>query len=120
VLSLRPSLHPLRAVHATLDLFEKDCVEFVMPAEMQASYAPSTLALGSIVDVATLLVQPLCVREEGSTEWYPDSRVEPVELTHGDLLRIMDTYPSQRPIPSLGGGELTRRLDVFCVCRCIM
>jgi len=50
------------------------------------------------------VLQPLCVREEGSTEWYADSRVEPVAVAADAIVRVMDTFPSQRPIPSLGGG----------------
>jgi hypothetical protein len=110
---------------ASLDLFEKDCVEFKMPPDMQAQYAPKTLALGAVVDADALLLQPLCVREEGSSEWYPDSRAEAITVPEDSIVRVMDTYPSQvhnvlmlrrwrsltvqllscqRPIPSLGGG----------------
>ena len=66
-----------------------------MPPDMQAQYAPKTLALGAVVDQSILLLQPLCVREEGSTEWYPDSRAEPIVVSENDIVRIMDTYPSQ-------------------------
>eukprot|EP00286_Rhodomonas_abbreviata_P010234 CAMPEP_0181328810 /NCGR_PEP_ID=MMETSP1101-20121128/22944_1 /TAXON_ID=46948 /ORGANISM="Rhodomonas abbreviata, Strain Caron Lab Isolate" /LENGTH=188 /DNA_ID=CAMNT_0023437783 /DNA_START=3 /DNA_END=566 /DNA_ORIENTATION=+ len=85
------------------EYFEKDCVEFIMPPDMKAKHSKS-LALGAIVDPDQLLVQPLCVREEGSTELYPDSRESPIILNDDQIVRIMDTYPSQRPIPSLGGG----------------
>jgi len=56
------------------------------------------------LDAESLWVQPLCVREIGSTEWYPDSRAEPLYLESDQIVKVMDTYPSQRPIPSLGGG----------------
>jgi len=66
------------------------------------------VALGAVVEVADAdelcVLQPLCVREEGSTEWYADSRVEPVAVAADAIVRVMDTFPSQRPIPSLGGG----------------
>ena len=41
----------------------------------------------------------------GSTELYPDSREETILVPQNQITRIMDTYPSQRPIPSLGGGD---------------
>ncbi len=41
----------------------------------------------------------------GSTELYPDSREETILVPQKQITRIMDTYPSQRPIPSLGGGD---------------
>ena len=91
----------------------------------QAKHAPATLALGAVTDPSALLVQPLCIREQGSTEWYLDSRVEPLNLAEDAIIRIMDTYPSQRPVPSLGGGigygadaldcwELQEELDDKC------
>ena len=74
---------------------------------MMPQHIPSTLALGAVVEAwsSEVELQPLCVREEGSTEWYPDSREDPIVVSREDIVRVMDTFPSQRPIPSLGGGE---------------
>eukprot|EP00288_Rhodomonas_lens_P017849 CAMPEP_0177713726 /NCGR_PEP_ID=MMETSP0484_2-20121128/13091_1 /TAXON_ID=354590 /ORGANISM="Rhodomonas lens, Strain RHODO" /LENGTH=133 /DNA_ID=CAMNT_0019225631 /DNA_START=298 /DNA_END=700 /DNA_ORIENTATION=+ len=105
--------------------FEKDCVEFFIPSPLKDKYDKPKM-LGAIVDENELLVQPLCVREEGSNEFYSDSREEPFVLEEDQIIRIMDTYPSQRPIPSLGGGigygaeavdvwELQEELDEDCV-----
>jgi hypothetical protein len=75
-------------------------------SNLSAHPRPRTVALGAVVEISdpNVLLQPLCVREKGSTEWYADSRAEPITVAADDILRIMDTFPSQRPIPSLGGG----------------
>lgn len=44
VVNRMPRRNGARAAACALDLFEKDCVEFVMPPDMQAQHAPSTRA----------------------------------------------------------------------------
>ncbi|KAJ1475120.1 hypothetical protein T484DRAFT_1969022 [Baffinella frigidus] len=89
----------------TLDMFEKDCVVYALPPALRDATGKG-FGLGGVMEImgGGAWVQPLCFREEGSRELYTDSREEAVEVAEDGLVRIVDTYPSQRPIPSLGGG----------------
>jgi hypothetical protein len=44
VVNRMPGRSGARSAECGMDLFEKDCVEFVMPPDMQAQHAPSTRA----------------------------------------------------------------------------
>jgi len=89
---------------ASQELFEKDCLEILLPEHLLLQHEPKTKGLAALIDADSLVVQLLCVREQGSKELYADSRVAPFTLDEANIVRVLDVYPSQRPIPSLGGG----------------
>lgn len=116
-----------------LDLAEKDAVLFALPEDLASAFGKE-LGLGGVLNVnsrSEIQLQLLCIRESGSSEFYADSRVPPITISATDIvkvytiftfqassltlffsvlrsssddLQVLDTYPSQRPIPSLGGG----------------
>ncbi len=97
---LRGSAQPV----ATLDLFEKDVVEFMIGenlaqiakavelAKEGTGEIPVKTMLGAIVEQGRrdglTAVQPLCIREEGSTELYGDSRLGPILVSSDRILRV--------------------------------
>lgn len=50
------------------------------------------------------LTRPPPPHGQGSDELYADSRLEAVDLGPGSIKQVLDAFPSQRPVPSLGGG----------------
>ena len=81
-----------------VDLYEKDVVEFLIgddTTQIQAldiGWKGSRTMLGSILELqrsdGLTSLQPLCVREEGSTELYGDSRLEPILVSADRILRV--------------------------------
>ena len=89
---------------ASQELFEKDCLEILLPEHLLFQHEPKTKGLAALIDRDSLMVQLLCVREQGSKELYTsllapacyltalgrytDSRVAPFTLDEANIVRV--------------------------------
>jgi hypothetical protein len=70
--------------------FEKDAVLFSLPPEL-ASELGKPLGLGAVlntIETNRVQLQLMCIREEGSKEFYLDSRVPPLVIQTDDIIRV--------------------------------
>jgi len=95
----------------TLDLFDMDCVLYVLPPLLRDASGKG-FGLGAVMDIGGggAWVQPLCFREEESWELYTDSREEAVQVAGDGLVRVRPPHLSRLGIHEGCGVERSRCL----------
>ena len=77
---------------SSMDYAERDAVLFTLPGDWAAAYGKE-YGLGGVLKIngeSEVQLQLLCIREAGSTEFYVDSRVEPVTVPAADVVKVQN------------------------------
>ena len=79
---------------SSIDYAERDAVLFTLPRDLAAEYGKE-YGLGGVLKLngeSEVQLQLLCIREAGSTEFYMDSRVQPITVSPADVVKVRNQH----------------------------
>ncbi len=82
---------------SSLDYAERDAVLFTLPGNLAAEYGKE-YGIGGVLKISgesEVQLQLLCIREAGSTEFYMDSRVEPITVPAATVVKVNEHISTQ-------------------------